>query len=488
MTEPSLARVEMRTSELLECAAPYNPRKIGDAEMDALRRSIRTFGLVQPVIFNLRTRHVVGGHQRVIAAGLETIESLPVEIVDLDLTAERQLNLALNKISGQWDEEKLRALLNDLAVEGADLSLTGFSEDELRALLERQLEGEAGERPTMADRFGVPPFSVLDARQGYWKERKARWLSLGIESEIGRGGNLLGMSETMLAGGFGTKNMAFDGGTPMRGDAPVQKAPLGVYAAGPGGVLEGGNGYTGTSIFDPVLCELIYRWFCPKGGVVLDPFAGGSVRGVIAGKLERAYVGIDLRQEQIDANRAQAEKICDEMRPQWLCGDSLAVLPQLGAEYDLVFSCPPYADLERYSDDPRDLSTLDYGDFEASYRQIIHHAVSLLRPDRFACFVVGEVRAHGGGGAYHGLVPDTVAAFEEAGAAFYNEMILVTAVGTLPLRAGRTFSATRKVGKTHQNVLVFCKGDPRAATEACGEIEVELPELGGDSEDFGEPL
>ena len=80
---------------------------------------------------------------------------------------------------------------------------------------------------------------------------------------------------------------------------------------------------TGTSIFDPVLCELAYRWFCPPGGLVLDPFAGGSVRGIVASKCGRRYIGIDLSERQVAANRAQAEAICGggEM-PEWIVGDA----------------------------------------------------------------------------------------------------------------------------------------------------------------------
>jgi hypothetical protein len=120
---------------------------------------------------------------------------------------------------------------------------------------------------------------------------------------------------------------------------------------------------SGTSIFDPVLCELVYRWFCPPGGVVLDPFAGGSVRGIVASKLGRRYIGIDLRPEQIAANVAQRARICDDPQPQWITGDSRHLLTLVPDEADLVFSCPPYGDLEVYSDDPADLSTLDYPAF-----------------------------------------------------------------------------------------------------------------------------
>lgn len=248
-------------------------------------------------------------------------------------------------------------------------------------------------------------------------------------------------------------------------------------------------GSTGTSIFDPVLCELAYRWFCPPGGLVLDPFAGGSVRGIVASKLERHYLGVDLRPEQVDANFAQAVKICGDPQPFWFAGDSRQIVQIVqNVQSDFVFSCPPYADLERYSDDPADLSTLAYPEFRAAYAEIIKATCSLLRPDRFACFVVGEVRDTKGN--YYGFVPDTIAAFRAAGLGFYNEAILVTAAGSLPIRAGKQFEASRKLGKTHQNILVFVKGDAKKATAAVGPIdfgsspgdvaEVEVLELGGE--------
>jgi hypothetical protein len=97
--------------------------------------------------------------------------------------------------------------------------------------------------------------------------------------------------------------------------------------------------------------------------------------------------------------------------------------------------------------------------------------ISSLKADPFACFVVGEVRG-GKQGNYRGFVPDTIRAFEDAGASFYNEAILVTAVGSLPIRAGKQMQATRKIGKTHQNVLVFVKGNARNAAQACGPVEI----------------
>lgn len=219
----------------------------------------------------------------------------------------------------------------------------------------------------------------------------------------------------------------------------------------------------GTSIFDPVLCELSYRWFCPPGGAILDPFAGGSVRGIVASCLGYRYTGVELRGEQVAANRAQAH-IGTGPAPAWHIGDSRDIGAVAPGAYDMVFSCPPYADLEVYSDDPADLSTLPYDVFRKDYTAIVAATCALLKPDRFACFVVGEVRAKDG--TYYGFVPDTIAAFRQAGLRFYNEAILVTAAGSLPIRAGKQFRAGRKLGKTHQNILVFVKGDAKRAAQA----------------------
>ena len=160
-----------------------------------------------------------------------------------------------------------------------------------------------------------------------------------------------------------------------------------------------------------------------------------------------------------------------------------------------MFSCPPYADLEVYSDDPRDISTLEYGEFREVYFEIIRETCGLLKGDRFACFVVGEVRDRRGN--YYGFVPDTIEAFRKAGLHFYNEAILVTAAGSLPIRAGKQFEATRKLGKTHQNILVFLKGDAKRAVEAIGAVEfgdLETAKANADAaaalgiEQFGTPL
>jgi DNA modification methylase len=246
---------------------------------------------------------------------------------------------------------------------------------------------------------------------------------------------------------------------------------------------------SGTSIFDPVLCELTYRWFCPSGGTIIDPFAGGSVRGIVASKVGLQYVGIELRAEQVEANRGQSESICSEdpTPPVWHTGDSrnIATIAK-DVKADLVFSCPPYADLEVYSDDPKDLSTLDYAEFVEAYREIIAAAVSLLKPNRFAVFVVGDIRDKKG--FYRGFVSDTISAFEDAGAILYNEAILVTSVGSLPIRTSKQFQSGRKLGKTHQNYLCFYKGDPKQIRADFGDVEIDESLFASDDAQFGEVL
>ena len=138
-----------------------------------------------------------------------------------------------------------------------------------------------------------------------------------------------------------------------------------------------------------MLCELSYRWFCPPGGTIIDPFAGGSVRGIVAALLGYQYHGVDLREEQIQANREQWDSInrinVGGIKPYWYSGDSHNITSICeGIEADFIFSCPPYADLEVYSENPFDISTMPYQEFSAALSRIIKASVSLLKDNRFA--------------------------------------------------------------------------------------------------------
>lgn len=229
----------------------------------------------------------------------------------------------------------------------------------------------------------------------------------------------------------------------------------------------------GTSIFDPVLCEVVYNWYCRKGGIVYDPFAGGSVRGIVAEMLGRHYIGIDLSEKQIDANQLNADKL--KVCPAWHCDDSRNAdkyIPDSSA--DLVFTCPPYHNLEKYSNHPLDLSNMNYKDFLQAYREIIFTSCKKLKNNRFAVFVVGDIRDSKG--AYRDFVGETKSIFKEAGLCLYNEMILLEMFGTAPIRAAGIFKAKRKATKVHQNVLVFYKGDINAIPKI-NEADIEKLDL-----------
>ena len=323
------------------------------------------------------------------------------------------------------------------------------------------------------EKFEFPPFSVLNAREGAWQTRKRAWLSIGIKSELGRGAtpesypnaaaNLPDGQKGLSAGLANNVGRSARAASPGDNHRPamdysnrekddgsgkaLRNTTVSSYSARAlaGGFEDSGNGSSGTSIFDPVLTELSYRWFCPEGGLILDPFAGGSVRGLVAGLLGFRYHGIDLRPEQVAANEAQRAALAPEAAINWACGDSNVLLKD-APEADFVFSCPPYGDLEQYSDDPNDLSTMTWEQFNELYASIIKKAVERLKPNRFASFVVGEYRDKKSG-MYRGFVPATIAAFEAAGAQFYNEAILITAVGSLPIRITKQFESGRKLGK-----------------------------------------
>ena len=344
------------------------------------------------------------------------------------------------------------------------------------ALYGRDLFGDIiqpAQRCKMGAQFGQPPFTTLSARVGDWQERKRAWIALGIRSELGRGAGLIPAAGKAAYGGNGfagnrsgsreddgAQNGAHKGGAAVYNSESLKR--LGVDRNGsranatPGGsampAMDYRNGERGSgngralplaldldlyrsdeplpaaandapanssSIFDPVLCELMYSWFTCPGAQVIDPFAGGSVRGIVAAILGRAYWGCDLSMRQIEANREQAALICEaDAQPQWQAGDSAACVP-FAPHADFVFSCPPYGDLERYSDDPRDLSAMAFAEFELTYSRIIRAACERLRMDRFAAFVVGDFRDKAG--YYRNFPSITIEAFESAGARLYNE-------------------------------------------------------------------
>ena len=296
-------------------------------------------------------------------------------------------------------------------------------------------ENSSPSNVSLNDRFVVPPFSILDTRKGYWKARKKMWREL-----IGDMGE--SRENTLAAGEIDYV-------------ASINK---------------------GVSLFDPVLSEICCRWFTPKDGAkIFDCFAGDTQKGLVFGQCGYNFTGIELRQEQIDVNNKvlmgrnlPVKYICDD-------GQNVANHFEAGSQ-DLLFSCPPYFDLEKYSELENDASNQEsYDDFIQILRNAFTAAIDCLKENRFAVIVVGDVRDKSTG-FYYDFCGDIKNIFKEGGMRLYNECILIEPIGTLPQRV-QHYMYNRKVGKCHQNILVFYKGNPKDIKKHFPKIEFTQDEL-----------
>lgn len=280
-------------------------------------------------------------------------------------------------------------------------------------------------------KYIIPPFSTLNTNTKEWRTRRELWNKYLGSSLVGR-----------------KEGLTYDNLRVRKDD-------------------------NGTSQFDALLCELIFKWFGFAGCNVLDPFAGGHTRGAVANKLGYKYTGFDLSGDQIEANYARAKELGLE-NIKWIHADALELKNHLQGEpkFDLIMTCPPYGDLEKYTNDPRDLSNMEHTKFMEAYTDIITNAVGCLNDNRFAVFVVGDFRDKQG--FYRNFVADTILAFAYSDVKLYNELILLNSAGTAPMRANGQF-ANRKCVKIHQNVLVFYKGDPRQIQQIYGQVDSSLP-------------
>ena len=416
-----------------------NPRKFTDKGLKDLKKSLENCGDANIITIN-KDNTVLGGHARLTVMKQLGYKEVDVKVPDRLLNDKecQEIVIRLNaNTAGEWDFEKLEADFDTEELEDWGLDVDFAIEEENGAYA----DGVTG---SLGKKFICCPFSILSARQGDWQQRKKWWLGRGIKSEVGRG-------------------TFYDSlGTLQR-----KRSNL-----GEGQVANDTAKYAETSIFDPVLCEVAYTWFSKENDFIIDPFAGGSVRGIVASELQRNYLGLELREEQVKANIENAKEICTNNMPVWKIGDSNKTLDTVeNNKFDMCLSCPPYADLEVYSDDKDDLSNMPYDKFIETYQSIINKLYDKLKENTFVVWVIGEVRNKKGN--YYNFVGDTIKCFLNAGFNYYNEIILETMLGTAMLRANKTFQQGRKVVKVHQNVLVFVKGDGKQAAKRLGDVEVK---------------
>lgn len=365
----------------------------------------------------------------------------------------------MDALANEWDADDL----NDWGVDVWNDTGAGGSDDSTGA---GGSDIPKSEGNSLNDTFIIPPFSILDSRQGYWQARKKMWR--GVIGDMGqsRQGKLIQSIEmqykdlyTRTAEHRKTLGISFreylDKYVPEEvKQHESQKVPS-----------------TGVSLFDPVLAEILCKWFTPyKGAKIFDCFAGDTQKGLVFGTCGYEFKGVELRQEQVDINN---EVIADRGLPiSYVCDDGQNVANHFEPEsQDLLFSCPPYFDLEVYSDLPNDASNQGtYEEFIAILDNAFKAAFGCLKKNRFAVVVLGDVRSKKDG-SYYDFGGDVKRIFREAGAHLYNELILIEVSSSVALRA-KKYMESRKVAKMHQNILVFYKGDPAKVRNEFAPIEI----------------
>lgn len=402
-----------------------------------IAKSISEFSIDQPIVVDGQGV-IIKGHGRLKAAKSLGLTEFPV-IVRTDLTPEqiRLARIADNRSAeGGWDSallgEELNALLSSMP--DYDFDALGLTED-LFSAWDSGKDGRVLESHELKDRFIVPPFSILDTRQGYWQDRKKAWKErIGDKGETRE--NSLGNS----------KEVPKEIRTRCQNMAP------------------------NVSILDPVLAEIINFWFGLSNCNTFDCFAGDSVFGYVSSFLGNTFTGIELRQEQAALNQSRVDAA--SLPAKYICDDGQNVLNHIPTNsQDLLFSCPPYFDLEVYSDLPNDASNQkEYDGFLQILNNAFTAAIQCLKENRFAVIVIGDVRDKQG---YYLRLPDDIKTiFQKNGMRLYNEIILIEQSGTAAIRAGNAMQ-NRKVIKTHQNVLVFYKGDNKTIKQTFSKIEYD---------------
>lgn len=409
---------------------PNNAKLHPAYQIEQIKKSIQMYGNNDPIAVWGKDNVIVEGHGRFIA--LNELGYTEVDVIHLDhLTDEqrRQYMLVHNQttMNSGWDEDLLQIELADIDF---DMSEFGFDIDESE--FETPQKPNTGEQGSLARDFVIPPFSVFDTRGGAWLERKKKW-----------------------------REIIKDDAT-SRGNAKLMSGNISSY--------EGQGGMALNSLLDPVLAEILVSWFMPQSGKnVFDTFAGDTVFGFVAAYKGKHFTGIELREEQARYNQESCAEY--ELDARYICDDGRNVDKYIGEKtQDLYFSCPPYFDLEVYSDLPNDASNQGtYEEFYAILDTAFRKSIRCLKDNRFAIVVASDMRGKDGG--YHDFISDIKHTFASSGMKLYNEIILINSVGSGAFRA-RNIMRTRKVVRLHQEVLVFYKGDQGNISKEFGAVEV----------------
>ena len=389
-----------------------------------------------------------------------------IKATELSEEEQREFIIKDNVGYGEWDMD---ALANEWDAE--ELDDWGLDVWQNKEWENGESSGATNSKPANAslnDRFIVPPFSILDTRKGYWQERKKKWRELIGDNGESRNDTLITSPEIKYKDLYQrTRQHREELGITFK-EYLDKYVPDDVKEREASKVLS-----AGVSLLDPVMAEIVCRWFGQDNCKTFDCFAGDSVFGYVSAHLGNEFVGIELRPEQARLNNERVEG----MTARYINDDGQNVAQHIAPDsQDLLFSCPPYFDLEKYSDLENDASNQDsYEDFIKILENAFKAAVGCLKENRFAVIVVGDVRDKSTG-FYYDFCGDIKRIFKEAGMPLYNEIILVETVASTALRAGR-YMESRKVAKMHQNILVFYKGKTKEIKNNFKKIEYASEDL-----------
>ncbi len=461
---------ETKISELIP--DDLNANKHSEYGMHLLEKSISQNGLGRSILIDKNNKIIGGNGVTETASNLNLEDVIIVETdgtqlvavkrtdVDIDSKAGRELAIADNSVAHvnlQWDEEALTSIQEQWDVDPEEWGIKDFEEVDLS-----QNANEEKSR-SLNEKFVVPPFSILDTRKGYWQERKTMWRHIIGDYGESRNDTLIQSPELKYKDIY-EKSMK-------------KRKQLGIsfreYLEKHVSEEEKRNAEKtvlsqGVSILDPVLAEIIVHWFGLENGKAFDPFAGDTVFGFLSAKMGQDFTGIELRDEQCSLNNQRVKEA--GITAKYINDDGQNVSKHIQPNsHDLLFSCPPYFNLEKYSDLDNDASNQkSYDDFMAIIRNAFTGAIKCLKDNRFAVVVVGDVRDKDG--FYHRFHDDVKDVFKENGMKIYNEIILIETGASTALRASK-YMERRKVAKMHQYVLVFYKGDTSKIKDNFPKIE-----------------
>lgn len=389
-----------------------------------------------------------------------------IKATELSEDEQREFIIKDNVGYGEWDMD---ALANEWDAE--ELDDWGLDVWQNKEWGNGESSGATNSKPansSLNDRFIVPPFSILDTRKGYWQERKKKWRELIGDNGESRNDTLITSPEIKYKDLYQrTRQHREELGISFK-EYLDKYVPDDVKEREASKVLS-----AGVSLLDPVMAEIVCRWFGQDNCKTFDCFAGDSVFGYVSAHLGNEFIGIELRPEQARLNNERVEG----MTARYINDDGQNVAQHIAPDsQDLLFSCPPYFDLEKYSDLENDASNQDsYEDFIKILENAFKAAVGCLKDNRFAVIVVGDVRDKSTG-FYYDFCGDIKRIFKEVGMQLYNEIILVETGASTALCAGR-YMESRKVAKMHQNILVFYKGKTKEIKNNFKKIEYASEDL-----------